>query len=71
MATDTFERIVVDHRGMPPDEGDGKHIDLVLVPKGRQPRMLRINRKTGTWRAGEESFPKHSAPARISNLFLC
>ncbi|UXY13881.1 recombinase family protein [Chitiniphilus purpureus] len=57
LVADTFERIVVYHRGMTPREDDGRHIDLVLIPKGRQPRMLRINRKTGAWNAGEDVAP--------------
>ena len=47
MVGDTFERIVIYHRGMDPTEG--KHVDLLLIAKGGATRQLRIDRKTGTW----------------------
>jgi len=47
MVGETFERIVIYHRGMDPDEG--KHIDLLLIGMGGAIRQLRIDRKTGAW----------------------
>jgi DNA invertase Pin-like site-specific DNA recombinase len=52
LVRDTFERIVVYHHGMQATARDGNVIDLLLVGKGGQPRLLRIDRKTGEWRAG-------------------
>lgn len=54
LVADTFSRIVIYHRGTMPDESDGKTIDLLLIPKGGRARALRVDRKTGAWRAGEE-----------------
>lgn len=54
LVADTFDRIVIYHRGTMPAEGDGKTIDLLLIPKGGRARALRVDRKTGAWRAGEE-----------------
>jgi DNA invertase Pin-like site-specific DNA recombinase len=47
MVGETFERIVIYHRGMDPE--DGKHVDLLLIAKGGATRQLRIDRKTGAW----------------------
>ncbi len=33
---------------------DGKSIDLLLIAKSGRPRLLRIDRRSGAWRAGEE-----------------
>lgn len=52
LVRETFERIVVYHHGMQASSREGKVIDLLLVGKGGQPRLLRIDRKTGEWRAG-------------------
>lgn len=52
LVRETFERIVVYHHGMQASNREGKVIDLLLVGKGGQPRLLRIDRKTGEWRAG-------------------
>lgn len=57
LVAETFERIVIYHRGMMPGEDAGNHIDLLLIPRGGNPRLLRIDRKTGTWVAGEEVCP--------------
>jgi hypothetical protein len=54
LVADTFERIVIYHRGMSPDNNNEKHIDLLLIAKGGKPRLLRIDRKTGEWQAGED-----------------
>lgn len=54
LVADTFERIVIYMHGMTPTEGVKNPIDLVLIPKGGHPRMLRIDRKSGEWIRGEE-----------------
>jgi hypothetical protein len=54
LVADTFERIVLYHRGMIPSESDGKSIDLLLIAKHGHPRILRIDRRSGAWCAGEE-----------------
>lgn len=50
LVADTFERIVIYHRGTMPDASDGKAIDLLLIAKGGTARALRVDRKTGAWR---------------------
>lgn len=63
LVADTFARIVIYHRGTIPDEGDGKTIDLLLVPKGGTARTLRVDRKTGALRYGANvTQPAKSAP---------
>ncbi|PMY63160.1 MULTISPECIES: recombinase family protein [Pseudomonas] len=52
LVRETFERIVVYHHGMQAAGREGKVIDLLLVGKGGQPRLLRIDRKTGDWQLG-------------------
>lgn len=52
LVSETFERIVIYHRGMQDPDRKGKFIDVLLVGKGGQPRLLRINRTTGEWQAG-------------------
>lgn len=52
LVSETFERIVIYHRGMQEPDRKGKFIDVLLVGKGAQPRLLRINRTTGEWQAG-------------------
>lgn len=54
LVADTFDRIVLYHRGVTPSDSDGKTIDLLLIPKSGHPRLLRIDRRSGAWRAGEE-----------------
>lgn len=49
---ETFERIVIYHRGMQAQDRTGKFIDVLLVGKGAQPRLLRVDRKTGEWKSG-------------------
>lgn len=57
LVADTFSRIVVYRQGINPAEHDGTTLDLMLIPHGGQPRILRINRKTGAWIAGEDVAP--------------
>lgn len=54
LVLDTFERIVIYMRGIAPQGREGKEIDLLLIPRGGKPRLLRVDRRTGAWRAGEE-----------------
>jgi len=53
MVADTFERIVIYHRGTTPESSETPQIDVVLITKGGRPRMLGINRKSGAWVAME------------------
>lgn len=54
LVADTFDQIRVYHRGVMPDESDGRTIDVQLIAKGGAVRMLRVDRRTGEWRAGED-----------------
>lgn len=54
LIADTFARLVVYHRGVAQRENDDTVLDLVLVPHGGHSRVLRIDRKTGAWRAMED-----------------
>lgn len=51
LVADTFSKIVLYHRGIKPKK-NARHIDLLLVAKSGQARMLTINRRTGEWQAG-------------------
>jgi DNA invertase Pin-like site-specific DNA recombinase len=51
---DTFERLVIYMRGIAPDDRKGNAIDLLMVPRSGAPRLLRVDRRTGEWCAGEE-----------------
>lgn len=66
LVADTFERIVVYHRGITPTETRswGGTIDILLVVKHGATRILHIDRRTGAWRAGEEvNIPAGGLPA--------
>ena len=54
LVADTFARLVIYQRGARPGESDGRSIDLILIAKGGATRLLRIDRKSGAWRAGED-----------------
>lgn len=54
LVADTFSKVVIYHRGTMPETSDGKTIDLLLVAKSGTARALRVDRKTGAWRAGED-----------------
>ncbi|WP_232312140.1 recombinase family protein [Achromobacter spanius] len=56
LVADTFSRIVIFHRGMTPGPIRAKKgvIDLLLVGKHGNTRMLHIDRQTGDWKAGED-----------------
>ena len=45
LIADTFERIVIYHRGMIPDETPKGVMDMVLLAKGGVERLLRLDRK--------------------------
>lgn len=53
LVQDTFEKIVVYAKGLQCD--DNRIVDMMLVPKGGRPRLLRINRRTGEWVEGLEA----------------
>lgn len=48
LVADTFERIVVWHRGITPDETPRGMLDLLLQAKGGTARLLRVDKK-GRW----------------------
>ncbi|WP_254240932.1 hypothetical protein [Achromobacter insolitus] len=56
LVADTFSRIVIFHRGVTPGPLRAKKgvIDLLLVGKHGNTRMLHIDRQTGDWKAGED-----------------
>lgn len=63
LVADTFARIVVFHRGVTPGPVRAKTgvIDLLLVGKHGNTRMLHIDRQTGDWKAGEDlQLPSHA-----------
>lgn len=45
LVADTFERIVIYHRGTVPDETPAGEMDMMLVAKGGSGRVLRINKR--------------------------
>lgn len=55
LVRDTFSKIVVWWKGMTPDEAAPNTVDLLLVAKGGEARMLSIN-KDGAWIEGD-AFP--------------
>jgi DNA invertase Pin-like site-specific DNA recombinase len=54
MVADTFSRLVIYHHGAPAVQGRDAPIDMLLVAKGGGTRLLRINRQSGEWIAGEQ-----------------
>lgn len=56
LVADTFERIAIYHRGMTPEVTRSWKgtIDLVMVAKRGNIRLLHVDRQTGEWRAGED-----------------
>jgi hypothetical protein len=63
LVADTFSRIVVYRHGINPSESESNALDMVLIPHGGQPRLLRIHRKTGDWLAGEDLVDVQNLPA--------
>ena len=56
LVADTFEKIVVYHHGVSPDDEATQrdyHIDLLLIAKGGNTRSLRVDR-AGNWVQGED-----------------
>ncbi|XZG69220.1 recombinase family protein [Chitinibacteraceae bacterium HSL-7] len=54
LVADTYQRITVHIRGIF-GEPDAPYIDVILSPRGvNTTRLIRIDRKTGEWRSGEE-----------------
>lgn len=45
LVADTFERVVIYHRGTVPDETPAGEMDMMLVAKGGAGRVLRINKR--------------------------
>lgn len=56
LVADTFDRIIVYHRGMSPQATRSWKgtIDLVMVGRHGTTRLLHIDRQSGEWRSGEE-----------------
>ncbi|AKU48985.1 recombinase family protein [Xanthomonas arboricola] len=56
LVADTFDRIVVFHRGRKPERTRSWKgtIDLLLIAKRGGARLLHIDRQTGGWQAGEQ-----------------
>lgn len=52
LVANTFERFVFYMQGV--DQTATKTMDLLMIPKVGQARLLRIDRKTGAWHAAEE-----------------
>jgi thiamine monophosphate kinase len=55
LVIDTFERIVIYNAGIIPGDTRTSPIDMVLVAKGGQSKMLRIHRRSGDLIDGEET----------------
>lgn len=53
LVMDTFERIVIYMRGIGDEGRASKNIDVMLVPKAGRPLLLRVDRRSGAWRASE------------------
>jgi hypothetical protein len=54
LVMDTFERIVVYMRGMGDEDRKHKFIDVQLLSRTGQHRLMQINRKSGEWVASED-----------------
>lgn len=53
LVMDTFERIVIYMRGMNADRAN-RNIDVLLLSRAGQRRLLRIDRRSGEWLASED-----------------
>ncbi|SEI41815.1 Site-specific DNA recombinase [Azotobacter beijerinckii] len=51
---DTFERIVVYMRGVDSVDRSSRNIDVLLLSRAGQQRVIRIDRRSGTWVASED-----------------
>ena len=54
LVMDTFQRIVVYMRGMGDEDRKSKFIDVQLISRTGQHRLLQINRRSGEWVASED-----------------
>ncbi|MEX3934836.1 recombinase family protein [Paraburkholderia phymatum] len=66
LVADTFSRIVVFRQGFELGNNDDSSIDLMLMAKHGNTRMLHIDRRTGAWKAAEDlnvsDVPSHQVP---------
>ena len=54
LVMDTFDRIVIFMRGVDPDGRKGRSIDVQLLSRTGQHRLIQIDRTTGNWVASED-----------------
>ncbi|WP_267105342.1 hypothetical protein [Xanthomonas sacchari] len=61
LIADTFDRIVIYHRGITPSTLHTKKgtIDLLLVANRGATRLLHIDQQTGEWQSGEDLDPSN------------
>ncbi|WP_263405640.1 recombinase family protein [Chitinimonas arctica] len=57
LVIETFERIVIYASGLQLEVGHQRPVDVLLVVKGGRTRLLRIDRRTGAWKATIDVFP--------------
>ncbi|WP_240350588.1 recombinase family protein [Pseudomonas viridiflava] len=54
LVMDTFDRIVIYMRGLNPDGRNGQEIDVQLLSRTGQHRLIQISRRSGAWVASED-----------------
>ncbi|MNJ75565.1 hypothetical protein D3C77_726810 [compost metagenome] len=54
LVMDTFERIVIFMRGVDAVDRSSRFIDVQLLSRTGQHRLIQINRRTGAWVASED-----------------
>ena len=54
LVMDTFERIVIYMRGLEPDSRKGRLIDVQLLSRTGQHRLIQIDRRSGEWVSSED-----------------
>ena len=54
LVMDTFERIVIYMRGLEPDGRNGQLIDVQLLSRTGQHRLIQIDRRSGEWVSSED-----------------
>lgn len=54
LVMDTFERIVIYMRGLEPDGRKGQFIDVQLLSRTGQQRLIQIDRRSGEWVSSED-----------------
>jgi hypothetical protein len=64
LVSDTFERIVVYHHGVRPNDTPKGTIDVILRAKGGTSRMLRID-KLANWTLSEDFFDPAATPSTL------